>query len=145
MRSEKRALPPHLQQTDDFVRVVNTAAPHSPAGLNQSRPQAGVLRQFGMRMQIRARLPLRQAARAFFLTEEFAEVAHEVQGASQVFAVDHYLNLVALMDFADRPAGQGLRRDMADASAGGDAAEARVGQDGDMLAMGNACFSAEVI
>ena len=41
---------------------------------------------------------------------------------------------VAVPDLADRAAGERLGRDVADAGAGGDAAEARVGDHGDVLA-----------
>ena len=49
-------------------------------------------------------------------------------------AVDHDPDQVAVAQLADRAAGQRLGADVADAGAGGDAGEARVGEDGDVLA-----------
>ena len=40
------------------------------------------------------------------------------------------------LHFADGAAGKRFRRDVADAGAGGNAAEARIGEDGDVLAVG---------
>ncbi len=88
-----------------------------------------------MRTQIGTGLPFGQAARAFFGAELFVNVAHEVESAGQVLAVDHNLDPVALLNLSDRSTRKCLRGDMTNASSGRDAAEARVSKNCDMLAM----------
>ena len=51
-------------------------------------------------------------------------------------AVDHDLDEVAVAQLADGAAGERFRRYVADAGAGRDAAEASIGDDGDVLAEG---------
>ncbi len=60
----------------------------------------------------------------------------EVDGAGEIFAVDDDFDLIAVLKFAECAAGEGLGGDVADAGSGRDAAEARIGEDGDMFAEG---------
>ena len=64
------------------------------------------------------------------------ERTDEVDRAGQISSVDDDLDLIAVSQFADGAAGERLGRDVADAGSGGDAAEARVGEDGDVFAEG---------
>src|SRR5580704_12308651 len=52
----------------------------------------------------------------------------------EVDAVDYDLNLVTFLDLSDCTSGEGFGGDVADAGSGGNAAEARVGKDGDVAA-----------
>ena len=65
----------------------------------------------------------------------FLSVSHEIDGAGERGAVDDDFDLVAFPNFADGAAGEGFGRDVADAGSGGDAAETRIGEYGDVLAM----------
>jgi hypothetical protein len=84
-----------LQLRNDLVDVIDAAAPDASAGLHQRGPETGVVGQQGMRMQVRARLALRQAARAFFRAEDLIGVSHEMERAGQRFAIDDDFDLVA--------------------------------------------------
>src|ERR1019366_6417717 len=88
-----------------------------------------------MRTQIRARLAMGQAACAFFRAEVLVNITDEVHRASQAFAVDHNFNPVAVLNFSDGSTGQCLRRNMADARSCRNTTEARISENGDVLAM----------
>jgi hypothetical protein len=47
--------------------------------MNQSSPETGVVGQFGMRMQVRAGLPLCKAACAFLRSEDLVRISHEMK------------------------------------------------------------------
>src|SRR5579862_6550126 len=115
-----------LQPGHYRIGVIDAATPHASAGLDQSRPEAGVIGQGGMGLEIRARPTLRQALDAFFCSENAAGVSNEVNRSSQLFAINYDFDLVAVEHPAYRAAGQRLRRDMADAGTRRNAAEARI-------------------
>ncbi len=88
-----------------------------------------------MGMQVRPRFALGQHQRALLRAEDFGSVADEMDRARERFAIDDDLNLVAFKHFADGAGGEGFRRDVSDACASGDAAEARIGEQGNVLAV----------
>jgi hypothetical protein len=70
---------------------------------------------------------------------------NQIDLALQAVAVDDDFDDVAVAHFADGAAGQRLGRNVADAGAGGDAAETRVGDHRHVLAEIQVAWSAEVI
>src|SRR6202789_1548059 len=87
-----------------------------------------------MRSEIRAGTSRGQPARAFFRAEDLLCIAHQVDGAGQLLPVDDNLDPVAIHELADGASGERFGRDVADAGAGGDAAETGVGEQGYVLA-----------
>ncbi len=73
---------------------------------------------------------------AFFCGEPLAAFADEVDAAVKGVAIDDDLDDVAVEDAPDGTSGECFGRDVADAGSGGDAAEARVGEYGDVFAVG---------
>jgi len=88
-----------------------------------------------MGREVRTRFALGEHQRTLLRAEDSVGVADELDGAGEGFAIDDDLDLVAFEHFADGPGGQGFRGDVSDACAGGDAAEARVGEQGNVLAV----------
>jgi len=86
-----------------------------------------------MRPEISTGSPRIEPARAFFRTKIFLCIAHQVDGAGQLLPVDDDFDLVAILKLADRAPGKGFGRDVSEAGAGGDTAEAGVGEQGDVL------------
>src|SRR5208337_145740 len=93
-------------------------------------------RQQRMRTQVCARLSLRKAMRTLFCAEYLIRISHEMKSASERFTIDHDFDPVAFPNLADRSASKRLGRYMPDAGSGGDATEARIGQYGNVLAVG---------
>ena len=62
-------------------------------------------------------------------------LAHQIHGREEFAAIDANLDQVAIMNFSDGAAGERFRRDVANAWAGGDAAEAAVGEERHVAAM----------
>ena len=97
-----------------------------------------------MRLRDRRGRSLGETACAFFRANDLLRIADEVDGAGEILSVDDDLDLVAVLKFADGATGERFGGDVPDAGAGGDAAEARVGEHGDVLAEGES-LRAEVI
>ena len=122
-----------FQQRRDGVYIVDAAAPHPPlvwtsAAHNRvSAGRAGWGRRSGAASAERG-------ASAFFRAERLAITSDKVDGAMELDAVDDDLDLVAFLDLSDCASGKGFGRDVADAGSGGDAAEARVSEHGDVMA-----------
>src|SRR5439155_10141528 len=106
----------------DDVRIEHAATPSPAARVLQCGPQAARGGQRGIGRQVVAQRARRQYARTFFR----ASIDDEVYRALQFDPVNDDLDLVAFLDLAQRSACQSFRRDVADAGAGGNAAEARV-------------------
>ena len=123
-RSSARAIAPRRTRS----------SPGPAARLLQRGPQARVGRYVRVGRQVGTRRARRQHARALLGTEAGIALAHEVHAALEAVAVDHDLDRVAIAERADRATGQRLGTDVADAGAGGHAGEARIGQDGHLLA-----------
>ena len=94
------------------VRVLLTTATVTSAGL------------------ARARLPRGQ----YVSVHNLSGGVQQVDRTFQLYPVDDDLDGFAVPDLPDRASGQSLGGDMTDAGAGGNAAEPRVGDDGDVLA-----------
>ena len=124
-----------LQFRNDFIRVVDTTTPDAAASLHQRRPQARVCGELGMGREVRPGFALGEHQRALVRAEDSVGVADQMDGAGERFAIDDDLDLVALKHFANGPGGERFRRDVSDAGARGDAAEARVGEQGNVLAV----------
>ena len=86
-----------------------------------------------MRSQIGAQRSVCQNPRAFLRRETARAFADEVDARFEAIAIDMNADQVAVHEFADRSAGQAFRADVADARAGGDAGETRVGQQRDVF------------
>src|SRR5690606_29375518 len=128
---------PGTQQLDDPVHVVDAAAPGAATGILQRRPQAGVGRQARMRRDGRVQRARGQQRRGGVRIQRCIRVgADEVDAAVQAHPVDLDAHHVTVAQAPDRPAGQCLRADMADACAGGHAGEARIGDHRHVLAPG---------
>src|SRR5437588_6845788 len=125
-----------LQRFGNGLHVVDAAAPGAAACLLEGRPESRVVRQVGIRREIGARRAAGQGARAFVRAEELLAVADQVDAALEAIAVDDDLDDVALEHLADRPARERLGSHVTDTGARRDAREARVRQDGDLLAIG---------
>ena len=130
----------------DGVDVVDAAAPGAAADALQRRPQPRVVGQRRVGGQIGARGARPAAACLARGRARRCRVADEIDASPSSCrqSIDD-LDQVAVAHFADRPAGQCLGPDVADAGAGADARETGVGDHGDLLAPSERCFSAAVI
>src|SRR5262249_37405152 len=117
----------------DRVDVVHAAAPRSAARLLQRRPQPRVVRDVGVGGKIGARQAGREHARALLRRERAAVFADEIDRALEPVAIDDDTDRVAVSNAADRPAGERLGADVADAGAGRNTGEARIGDHRDVL------------
>src|SRR5205085_3784083 len=61
--------------------------------------------------------------------------ADEIDSAFEAYAIDDNANAITFLDFPDGPARQGLRADMADAGASGNAGKSGVGDKRDVFAV----------
>ena len=119
------------QGFEDGVDVVDAAAPGAPADVLEGGPEAGVVGQVGVGRQVGVAGAAGEDAGTGTGAEAFRFVAHQVDAAFEGVPVDDDFDDVAIGEFADRAAGEGLRTDVADAGTGGEAGEAGVGEDGD--------------
>src|SRR5437867_840001 len=126
-------LPP-ADRLDNRLHVVDTAAPRPAAHLLERGPQPRVVGQIGIGREIGARRARREQARALLDADVAIAVADDIDRSLQAVAIHDDLDQVAVLHFADGAAGQRLRADVTDARAGGDAGEAGVRDDGDVLA-----------
>lgn len=118
----------------DRIHVEDAAAPGAAAGVLQEGPEAGGGGELGVGAEVFAD----------GTGGESGIPRGEIHGAFQVVAIDHDFDEIAFAKFADGATGEGFGGDVADARAGGDAAETGVGEHGDVFTEGR-CLSAAVI
>ena len=123
-----------MELSGDGVDVVDTASPDAAAGVNECGPQASVVREIGVWGEVGTESTLGKKLGGDFRAHRAVCRADEVDCAGQILAVDEDLDLVTVLQLADGTSGESFGRDVTDAGSGGDAAETRVSEDGDVFA-----------
>src|ERR1043166_149910 len=114
--------------------IINTTAPRSAAGLLECGPKARIGGQFCGGGKVFSRAPRGQHPRPLPGAEFPAVFTHEIDTALQSAPINDDADPISVSEFSDWSARERLRPDMADARAGGNAGEAGVGEQGDVLA-----------
>jgi hypothetical protein len=117
-----------VERGHDGLDVVHASAPRAAAHLLERRPEARVGRKLRIGPEVGARSPRREHARALVGAERASAVADQIDRPLEPMTIDHDLDEIAVLDLADRAAGERLRAGVSDARSGRDAGEARVGQ-----------------
>src|SRR5215469_14559439 len=94
------------QFSSDRFGVVDAAAPHAAAGFDQRRPQAGIVREAWMRLEIGSEGSLQKFALALVAGELAVPVAYQVDRSGQPSAIDHNLDQVPIQHLPNGTTGE---------------------------------------
>ena len=125
-----------LDGFDDSVNIEDAAAPCAAGGVLEGGPQTGVVGKAGVRFEVVGVGSAVQLGVAPVRAEVVAVFADQVYRALQGVAVYDDFYDIALPDLAYWASGERLGAYVSDAGAGGDAGEAGVGDERDVLAVG---------
>src|SRR5690606_10331215 len=102
--------PSGVDRLDDRIDVIDAATPYPTADGLKGRPEARVVGQIGVRLQIVAQRSGGQHAGGLLGREASALFADKVQRAVETAAIDHDLDQVAVAELAYRSAGERFGR-----------------------------------
>ena len=84
---------------DDFLHVIDAAAPGSSRGILEGGPQPCVIGKTGIRRETGMNFP----------AEEFFQISCEIGCADQFAGIDVNPDRITVPEFPERPPGEGLR------------------------------------
>ncbi len=125
------------QPRNDGICVIDASTPDAAGSGDESGPEARVVGQRGVRLEIGARRARCQFPRGELARGRAVGVAFgkKIDSSSELVTVDDDADAVTVSEASNGSAGEGFRADVADAGSGGDAAETGVGEDGDVFAV----------
>ena len=125
-----------VQGFDDGIGVEDTTAPYAARCGLERGPESGVVGHLRVRGQVFGGWTVFEFLGAPIGAVVGVVFADEVYGAGEVVAVNDDFDEVAFVDSADGSVGEGFGSDVSDACTGGYAGEAGVGDECNVLAVG---------